>query len=585
MTLLRRHWLIAVLLAAGVALRILAQLAYHPALIYADTLKYLYGAYPGSEPLGYTAALRLVLVAGGLGLVVLLQHLLGLAMAVMLYVVLLRRGAPPWLSALAAAPVLLDAYQLQIEQMIMPETLFEAMIVAGLAILLWRPAVGIRFAIAGGFLLGSAATVKQLGLMLFVPAVIFVLVSAGNWRRSVAMSGALVAAFSLPVLGYCTYSYARTGHFWLAHRQPVTGRLTAAADCATLKLPAAVRPLCPTPAQQARGPDWLEHSAQSPLFKTPVQPGTRALLISRLNSAVAHQQPLRVAVAIVADWGRLFVPARTLVSSATPISRWQFQTGYPTFPPWVKVNKAHEIVVGSQFRVGGPFYQSVLKPAYGGRAQVDRPIASFLRSYQLDGGYTPGPLLALCALAGLGASVIAVARWRRPGSSRVTAAVLLFTATAATLLLLPDVYEFTWRYQLPALITLPPAGALAVGALIARMPARLPAGDPESVSGPGPGVVTQASGEGQREPDGLEDVLGRSGTGANASGESPGELPRAAAFAPSRHRGAQAGEPGADTSLRAGPAAPLPRHRRDTMAAPWSTSIVKRTAKMDSLTG
>ena len=42
------------LLAAGLVLRVLAQAAYQPALIYIDTLKYLYGASPGSEPLGYT---------------------------------------------------------------------------------------------------------------------------------------------------------------------------------------------------------------------------------------------------------------------------------------------------------------------------------------------------------------------------------------------------------------------------------------------------------------------------------------------------------------------------------------------------
>ena len=66
------------------------------------------------------------------------QHLLGLAMAVVIYLLLLRRGAPRWLAALAMAPVLLDAYQLQIEQTIMPDTWFEALIVAGLAILLWR---------------------------------------------------------------------------------------------------------------------------------------------------------------------------------------------------------------------------------------------------------------------------------------------------------------------------------------------------------------------------------------------------------------------------------------------------------------
>src|SRR5439155_891129 len=66
------------------------------------------------------------------------QHVFGLAMGVALYALLLRRGAPRWVATLAAAPVLLDAYQLQLEQTIMPDVLFETMITAGLVVLLWR---------------------------------------------------------------------------------------------------------------------------------------------------------------------------------------------------------------------------------------------------------------------------------------------------------------------------------------------------------------------------------------------------------------------------------------------------------------
>jgi hypothetical protein len=33
-------------------------------------------------------------------------------------------------------------------------------------------------------------------------------------------------------------------------------------------------------------------------------------------------------------------------------------------------------------------------------------------------------------------------------------------------LLVPDVLEFSWRYQLPALVTLPPAGVLGFGTLL-----------------------------------------------------------------------------------------------------------------------
>ena len=50
----RRHWPFAILLAAGVALRAAATIAYRPALIYIDTPRYLGGDQGGLDPLGYT---------------------------------------------------------------------------------------------------------------------------------------------------------------------------------------------------------------------------------------------------------------------------------------------------------------------------------------------------------------------------------------------------------------------------------------------------------------------------------------------------------------------------------------------------
>src|SRR5215469_1668300 len=129
----------SLVVAAGLVLRVLAQVAYHPALLYVDTLKYLYGAWPAADPLGYKLILKPILLVGDLGTVVVIQHLVGLAIAVAIYAVLVRRGAPRWLGALAIAPVLLDAYQIQIEQTIMPDVWFEAFVVAGLVLLLWWP--------------------------------------------------------------------------------------------------------------------------------------------------------------------------------------------------------------------------------------------------------------------------------------------------------------------------------------------------------------------------------------------------------------------------------------------------------------
>jgi hypothetical protein len=481
---LRQHWLVAGLLTAGLVLRFLTLVAYRPAIIYVDTLKYLYNASPGADPLGYKYMLDAILPFGDLSAVALVQHLLGLAMAVALYAVLVRRGASRWLAALAVAPVLLDGYQLQIEQMIMADVWFEALLVAGLVVLLWRPAVTRWFAVAAGLLFGISATFHQLGEILFLPVLVYLLVTGGTLRRALSSSAAFLAAFALPILLYCTVSYALSGHFWLAHGQGTTGRMAAAADCATLKLPAAVRPLCPTPGEQAQGPDWIEHSSASPLFSTVLPPGTsRNALISTLTTAVEHQQPLRVVVAYLKDSVRLFAASRGPTGGVEPISRWQFQTQFPTYPQWITLTHGNLITVGLQRRPFGPFRYYPMGRRYGSRAHVDVSVAAFLRAYQLDGGYTPGPLYLAFVLAGLAGSALALARrWPRrgrrdrarafPPPGGLALSCLLFTATAATVLLAPDVFEFSWRYQLPALVTLPPAGVLGVAAWLSRLRTR-----------------------------------------------------------------------------------------------------------------
>jgi hypothetical protein len=474
LTLARRHWLLTALLIVGLVLRVLAVVAYRPALIYVDSLKYLYGASPGADPLGYRAFLKVVLLGGNVTAVAVLQHLLGLAMAVVIYAVLLRRGTARWLAAVAAAPVLLDAYQLQMEQTIMPDVLFEVLLVAGLAVLLWRPEITARTAIAAGLILGASATVRQVGELLVLPAVIWLAMAGGGWRRVAIRAAALVVAFALPVAAYSSYSYAKNGHFRLGRGQATVGRTAAAADCATLHVRPLVRALCPTPSEQAQGPDFLEHSKYSPLYANPLPPGAhRGQLIAALNSAVRHQQPARIAVAILRDTVRVFALTKSQAPGSTPISRWQFQASYPTYPNWVTLGPVNVIVVGLQPKPFARFIFRPLRPDYGGKAQVVRPIAQFLRSYQLDRGYTPGPLLALGLLIGAGGALL-VLRRRAGGTGYhqfAMAAALVF-GSAAVLLLAGDVFEFSWRYQLPALVTLPPAGLLGGYALVSWYRAR-----------------------------------------------------------------------------------------------------------------
>ncbi len=453
---LRRHWVLALLLVAGLALRALAQIGYEPALLFIDSKKYIFGTtadynkWGSYDPIGYTLmVLRPVLMFADLAFVAFLQHVLGLAMAVALYVLMLRRGVTRWLAALAVAPVLLDAYQLNAEQTIMPDVLFEALLVAGVILLLWQRRPGIAFVMLGGLALGASAPVRQVGEALIVPALIYVLAVTPGWRTKVLHGAALTFCFALPVVGYMGYSAVILHYgFEMSNMGDayLYGRAAHAADCATLKIPADEQPLCPGPAVAASlGVDGI--------VNLPFAPPDTISLQRAFAYSVIKQQPLRVIGDIAKDSVKIFALTRNTEEGDTPISRWQFQTSYPTYPPGITLygpNSASKVFAAA----GG-----------GGEARVARSADVVLRDYQLHGGYTPGPVFLLALLAG----IAGIFTFRRRGDGVLQGqalACLLITGCAVAVLLGADVYEFSWRYQLPALVTLPVAGVLGATALV-----------------------------------------------------------------------------------------------------------------------
>ena len=475
LALARHHWLATALLTLGLALRVLTQVSYSPALLYIDSVKYLYGAWPYADPLGYDLPLRLILAVGNLSAVEAVQHLLGLGMAVAIYVVLLRRGVPRWLAALAMGPVLLDAYQLQLEATIMPDVWFEAAILAGLVILLWKPRATLRMCLLAAFILGLSATVRQIGEILIVPLVIIVIAMGGGWRKVAGKTVAVALAFIVPIFFYMSASLYINGHFELSRNGQETayGRLAGLVNCSTLKIPSYERPLCPTKAQQANGPDWLDHATTAPLRNyvlqgTDVPPGlTRGLAIRHFEESIVRQQPVAVISRIASDSFKLFSVTRHTDPGDTPISRWQFHTTYPTFLPTIAVDKQGTIVFGLKLAAGaGALVYRQLDTAYGGNAHVWVPGAAFLRRYQIYGGYTPGPLLLLMVITGLAGALTIFRRRASPAQRQLALGALAFIVTGVIVLAGSDLFEFTWRYQLPALVTLPPAGAFGIAAML-----------------------------------------------------------------------------------------------------------------------
>jgi hypothetical protein len=453
-----RHWLVAILLALGATLRVLASIAYRPAIFFTDSLAtYLYklpSLNPtGQNPVGYDiVALKPVLAVGNLFVVVVIQHALALAMAVVGYALAVRLGAWRWLAALGVAPVLLDAYQIQIEQNIMADTVFEAMLLAALAVLAWPAGSGRRLGwrrvLVAGLVLGAAVPVRQVGMPMIVPLVAFVALVSRGWRTRILLTGLAAASFALPVFGYASWYHHFTGRYDITGVAGTTlyGRVATVADCHRFNPPYDELWLCPAmPAAKRPGPDWWAHDPSSPL-STYVPPDGReaSRAVTDFNWRVVRHQPVDVAGAILTDAVRVFGWGRPTWSNPDAwTERWRFQTFYPTYPPLVTIES-----ITQQTDLYG-----------GGDPTIVTPVARFLRWYQMHLGTTPGPVLALSILAALAGAL------RR---SPLRAPALLFLGSAVAVLFFADLFEFSWRYQLPGYVLLPVAGVLGATGLLRR---------------------------------------------------------------------------------------------------------------------
>lgn len=454
-----RHWLFIALVGAGVALRVLAWFAYQPALMFGDSFRYLsnIGKFDpgGLQPIGYELfILTPVLSADGLELVTALQHVAGVGSAVALYVLMLRHGVNRWLASVAAVPLLLDAYQIQIEQLIMSDTWQQVLLVALLWVLLGVGAPNPPRAALGGLLLGVAVMFRLVAIALVVPALGYLIIAGGAWRSWRTWRGwrtvgtrtlAFAAAFGIVIAGYGWYFHAQTGEWGLTRTTAnvLYGRTAVVADCTRLKLDPVTALACPKePLGQRKRLDDYAHAQREAAWRNRFPPGTDLHAVQRaFGRAVIDEQPGDVARAIALDFLKGFRPTRTDAPGDTSVARWQFK------PEYLQVDLVYSTNASREFSGREP--TAVL------------PLARFLRGYQLSVGYTPGTLLGafgvIALLAGLG-----LGRARRSG---IRSATLLAVGMAVTILLASAAFEFSWRYQLPGLVLLPFAGVLGITAL------------------------------------------------------------------------------------------------------------------------
>lgn len=450
MSWLRRHWMVAALLVLAAALRGIVLAAYHPALVFPDSVRYLQYAdnfahghwtVDGQRQSGYSVLITPFIFPNVLWLIPLIQHFAGMVTAVLVYAVLIRLGASRWLAALATIPVLFDPLQLILEQYVLTDVWTVLLLLGALVILVWRPdRLTWRTAAACGALLGLAVMFRDQDLIMIAPVFGYLLVR----RCPVQVLAALVLSFAIPVTGYLGWFYASHGkwNFTTFGGAFLYGRVADFADCTGLSLPSYEKPLCPTQPPSQRVADFYTWNPASPQWTFTPPPGkSRDSVVQDFSLRILRHQPLAYAEAAGRDFLYGFSPVRGAGPEHYPLD-------YLTFQTHLKPDTAADASLA----------------ALGIKPPESRPgLAAFLHGYWF---YVPGPLLGAGLLLGLAGTVTGLVRRRR------VAECGLFTVSTIAVLAVPAVFAtFDWRYQLPQLSFVPIAAFLGWQALTAPRPA------------------------------------------------------------------------------------------------------------------
>ncbi|MEU8266726.1 hypothetical protein AB0B89_06115 [Sphaerisporangium sp. NPDC049002] len=485
----RHRWFVAVL-SAGAVLRVVAMIGYRPALWFPDSYTYVVTAMrPRPDlvrPAGYSMFLRLLEPFHSFGFVVLVQHLLGLATGVLVYAAVLRLRGRSRVGALAAAPVLLDAYQVELEHLLVSDTLFMFLVVAAVIVamgpLTWRTAC------ATGLLLATATLTRTVGLPLIAVVAAWLLVrqamAARRWdtplTRGLRLVGVLVVVALLPIAGYAAWFSSTHHRFGIVGSNGVFlyARTMSFADCGVMRPPPDLAVLCDgTP--PARRPPSQEYvwAAGSPLVALPGITFTAETdrLAGRFAFLALRSQPVDYAASVVSELARSFSWGRPVYPDQEIYDHYEFPAVTPA-PPG-----REPATTGAKFAVRyerGPI-----------GTRVAEPFAGWTRAYQ-DVVRLPGTVLLALLLAPPVAAAVrrtAVRRAVRRGAvpraavrrrrgEPAGAPWTLPWVTSLSLLVIPAATaEFDYRYVLPAVPLACLAAALMTAGKRDRSDSPLPA--------------------------------------------------------------------------------------------------------------
>jgi hypothetical protein len=499
--------LFTILVLLSLVPRILASLAFRPALLTADSFLYMLNAVNGKlgtiRPSGYSYFLRALRpFPHPLLVATTLQHLMGIAVGIIVYALLRYWGLPGWGATLAAVPTLFDVREIALESYILPDTAFCLVIVVAAALLLTRRTPRAWQCGVAGLLLAYACVLRGNGIPLVLVVAGFLLVRKVGWRAV----GAAGAAFAVPLLGYMLAFHAEYGsvNLTLSDGLFLWSRTTSFANCAVIDPPPSLRSLCPDRETSVKLPPatgWsISRLLDSPTptdylwapdawWRTDAHPGINVAnnrLGERFAIDAIKAQPL----------GYLRAVGANVLLTFAGTDRPQGGT-YMTFTARPRIASL-------------PYYYRDDLHAYARTTRnthAVNPYAFFVFLYQQPVVF-PGLVFALVVLAGLGG---VVRNWRRWGGLAALPWALAVVSILSPALLTQSLYRYT--------IVAIPLACLAAGLSFAPLTRRPVSGDvarPVDAAGL-PAVADAASG-------GV--ASGGPGSGGSGSGGPTVPLPR-----------------------------------------------------------
>jgi hypothetical protein len=481
--------------------RVLAMLAFRPIMWFGgDSASYLATALhlipDPSRVGGYALTLWLLRPLHSFAAVAAVQHVMGLAIGVLSYLLARRYGLPAWAATLSAVPVFFDAYELQLESDAVPDIPFGLLVFIALYLLLRTPGERRPARIgAAAFVIGVTAIIWPVGLALLAVLVVALVIR----RAGVLVVAAAILAGAVPVAGYATWFDLHEHQFGLTRSEGVYlwSRTMSFANCAVINPPADERVLCP-PAGPRIAASLYIWDGNSPLLRLPggrFSARTNALTRNFALRAIAAQ-PGGYLTAVGHDFALSFFWDRPVHPDAGIVDRYKFADAATAWVPAGMGALGGGTVAGDQAAYNG---------GHPAATRAVQPFAGWLVSYQRY-VYLRGTLLGVILL-GSGAVMIIRRRRRRRGRGRGRrggglgwAFGLAWAFAAAILVVPPMIADFDLRYLVPAV----PAACLAAALAFA------PRAGPDRPDGPD-------------EPDGPDGqrrwTTSPAATGTSASGD------------------------------------------------------------------